>query len=132
MELERYPYCGHGVISGTLEAAWQDRDYVLSWFGSREGEAREAYRRFVKEGIALGRRPELVGGGLVRSLGGWSEVLSLRRHGAKQLTDQRILGSESFVERVLKDNGPIQRKRTAERSGAIHRRTVQARSFLGQ
>jgi hypothetical protein len=32
----------------------------------QDSEAREAYRRFVAEGIALGRRPELVGWGLTR------------------------------------------------------------------
>ena len=29
---------------------WQDRGYVLKWFGSKEGEAKRAYRRFVKKG----------------------------------------------------------------------------------
>jgi len=69
-ELERYPDCGHGVVTGRHKAAWQDRKYVLGWFDRREEEARKAYREFVREGIALGRRPELVGGGLVRSVGG--------------------------------------------------------------
>jgi hypothetical protein len=41
---------------------------VLSWFGKREKEAVVAYRRFVAEGLGEGRRPDLVGGGLVRSL----------------------------------------------------------------
>jgi len=27
-ELERYPYCGHGVILGTIKNDWQDRDEV--------------------------------------------------------------------------------------------------------
>jgi hypothetical protein len=36
------------------------------------------YQAFVAEGIALGRRPEFTGGGLVRSAGGWGE-LSMRR-----------------------------------------------------
>jgi len=80
-ELERYPYCGHGVILGEVKNEWQDRESVLALFGSREGDAKGAYRRFVQEGVALGRRPELVGGGLVRSLGGWSEVKSQRRRG---------------------------------------------------
>ncbi len=102
-ELERYPYCGHGVVTGRHRAAWQDRKYVLGWFGRREREARKAYRQFVREGITLGRRPELVGGGLVRSVGGWSEVVSLRRQGVKEITDERILGSGDFVERVLKE-----------------------------
>jgi putative transposase len=63
-ELERYPYSGHGVILGTVKNEWQDRDSMLSQFGNREGDAKSAYRRFVGEGVELGRRPELVGGGL--------------------------------------------------------------------
>jgi len=39
---------------------------------------------------------------LIRSAGGWSEVVSLRRQGVKEITDERILGSGNFVERVLK------------------------------
>ncbi len=99
--LESYPYCGHGVVTGRHQAAWQDRTYVLGWFGRREGEARRAYRQFVREGITRGRRPELVGGGLVRSVGGWAEVVSLRRQGIRGTTDERILGSGEFVDRVL-------------------------------
>ncbi len=68
-ELERYPYCGHGAILGAVKNEWQDRHSVLAQFGTREGDARGAYPRFVEEGVALGRRPELVGGGLVRSGG---------------------------------------------------------------
>jgi len=31
------------------------------------------YRSYVKKGISMGRRPELVGGGLIRRLGWWDE-----------------------------------------------------------
>jgi len=34
-------------------------------------------------------------------MGGWSEVLSSRRRGEKQASDERILGSGDFVERVV-------------------------------
>ena len=44
---------------------------------------------------------QLVGGGLVRSLGGWSEVLALRGRGKKQRSDQRILGDSEFVQDVI-------------------------------
>ncbi len=43
---------------------------MLKWFGPNEGEAKSAYRRFVKKGIDQGRSPDLVGGGLMRSQGG--------------------------------------------------------------
>lgn len=102
-ELDGYSWCGHSAIMGRKAHEWQKVDYVLSWFGSREGEAREAYRKYVKRGIQQGRRSDLVGGGLIRSLGGWSQVVSLRRSKERVLSDQRVLGDEEFVERVSKE-----------------------------
>jgi hypothetical protein len=89
---------------GRIKNNWQDRDYVLAWFGKREGEAKRAYRRYLAEGINQGRRPELVGGGVVRSYGGWSAVLSLRRSQERISGDQRILGTGEFVETVLRES----------------------------
>jgi len=40
---------------------------------------------------------------LIRSLGGWSQVKSMRRAGDRELSDQRILGSGEFVDRMLKE-----------------------------
>ena len=59
------------------------------------------YNRFVEQGITQGQRKELVGGGLIRSVGGWSQVVSLRRRGEKVASDQRILGSSEFVKTLL-------------------------------
>jgi putative transposase len=75
LELDRYHWCGHSVLMGRIKHHWQDRDYVLSWFGKEEGEARRAYRKYMEEGIGQGNRPELVGGGVVRS----SVVKEVRR-----------------------------------------------------
>jgi hypothetical protein len=54
-----------------------------------------------QEGATSGRLPELVGRGLVRSLGGWSEVLALKSRGEKQWSDQRILGDSEFVQDII-------------------------------
>jgi len=102
-ELDRYRWCGHSMVMGRIKHEGQDRDYVLSWFGKKEGEARRAYRQYVEEGVGQGRRPELVGGGLVRSLGGWSQVLSMRRHNERVLIDERILGSGDFVDSIIRE-----------------------------
>jgi putative transposase len=101
--LSRYPWVGHSAIMGSVKREWQDVDTVLSYFGTRYKRARARYEAFVEEGIAQGRRPELVGGGLIRSLGGWSQVLSLRRRGGKIFSDERILGSTEFVQGVIFD-----------------------------
>ena len=109
-ELARYPWCGHSVIAGKVRYPWQDRQYVLSWFGQREHDALAAYRRFVQDGIAQGRRPELVGGGLIRSLGGWAEVKAVRFRGDRVLADPRVLGAGPFVEQLLsRDEGRLRR-----------------------
>ena len=102
-ELERYRYCGHGVILGALKNEWQDRDSVLAQFGNREGDAKEMYRRYVAQGVELGRRLGLVGGGLVRSAGGWSAVKSQRQRAKQEVADERILGSGDFVERIMRE-----------------------------
>jgi putative transposase len=102
-ELDRYPWCGHSAVMGRKRREWQDSNYVLAWFGKREAESRKAYRQYVKEGIDEGRREDLVGGGLIRSLGGWSQVLSVRGSKDKVLSDERILGSGEFVERIVEE-----------------------------
>lgn len=100
-KLEQYRWCGHGVILNRFRHRWQDRDYVLRWFGEREGEAKKAYREYVKAGIALGSRPELTGGGLIRSMGGWSVVKALRSDGNREKSDERILGGGEFVSKII-------------------------------
>jgi putative transposase len=98
-----YPYCGQSVILGKRQREWQDADYVLGLFDNRVGAARSMYRNFVKQGIEKGNRPELVGGGLLRSQGGWSGVKALRESGDYQKGDERILGDGSFVQQVLSE-----------------------------
>ena len=101
--LDQYRWCGHAGLMGARRHSWQQIDDVLSWFGKSERAARRAYRDFVKEGIPMGRRPELVGGGLVRSQGGWSQVMTMRRRKVRELSDERILGAGDFVERIIEE-----------------------------
>jgi REP element-mobilizing transposase RayT len=101
--LDRYPWSGHMILVGNRRNDWQEREYVLHQFHEKEGKAIRAYRRFVEEGKGQGRRPELVGGGLIRSLGGWSQVVSLRSCGEKMEYDSRILGSGDFVAEIMRE-----------------------------
>jgi hypothetical protein len=32
-KLDRYKWCGHSVIMNRYQNQWQDRRYVLKWFG---------------------------------------------------------------------------------------------------
>lgn len=68
---------------------------MLSYFGG-SNNAKRNYLHYINEGIDQGRRAELAGGGLIRSMGGWSAVLAGRRRGEREIADQRILGDGDF------------------------------------
>lgn len=99
--LDNFSYAGHGVLMGKTKAPWQNTKYVLGLFGNQVSPARKRYKAFVQKGIEEGKRPDLIGGGLIRSSGGWEAVKSLRGSGAMQKGDERILGDGDFVESVL-------------------------------
>jgi hypothetical protein len=102
--LDSYPYVGHSIILNKRKSGWQDVEYVLALFGSKKAAARRQYRAYVEEGIALGSRPDLVGGGLVRSLGGWEKIKDLRKKDIRLKGDERILGDTDFVLAVLEES----------------------------
>ncbi len=102
-ELDAYPWSGHAVVMNFRTNSWQDRDFVLRYFGEKESPARKDYRDFLEEEAGKGCQPELTGGGLVRSMGGWSAVQGMRLRKEKQLSDERILGDGSFVSRILEE-----------------------------
>lgn len=77
--LDSYVYGGHSVMMGKSKQPGQDTDYILQFYDKKRLAARRHYREFVEKGIDEGRKPDLVGGGLVRSTGGWSAVSTLRK-----------------------------------------------------
>jgi len=95
--LDRYPWTGHSALVGTVPRPWQETATISAQFGRTPARARRAYRAFVAAGVPQGRRPELQGGGLLRSLGGWEGVKTLRRGREAYLGDERVLGSTEFV-----------------------------------
>jgi hypothetical protein len=101
--LADYGYCGHGALSGEIGSSWQDTNAVLQRFSRQYSRARALYRAFVADGIARGRRPDLVGGGLIRSAGGWKAVSGLRRGRERYAGDERILGDSEFVETIRQE-----------------------------
>jgi REP element-mobilizing transposase RayT len=117
-ELDCYPWSGHSPVMGKNECPWMDVTYVLLQFNDTKRKATNAYRKFVAEGIALGRSAELTGGGLIRSRGGWSQVVSARRKGQREEYDERILGSGDFVNEIFKEAEKTQmRQMKIRRSG---------------
>ena len=100
-ELNAYKYSGHSALAVGNKNTWQDASYVLSYFGDSVRSARKKYLAYVESGMNQGRRPELVGGGLVRSLGGWREFKKGKGRPLRQKGDQRILGESEFVSDIL-------------------------------
>jgi putative transposase len=100
-ELRHYKYSGHSVLMGNAKRGWQDTEYVLSYFGKSVRKARKEYESFVKEGLSEGRKRELTGGGLIRSLGGWIEAKEILKGGVHIMSDERILGDSDFVDSII-------------------------------
>jgi len=96
-KLDRYPWTGHSALLGTVPRPWQATEEILGRFARAPRAARRAYREFVAAGLPQGRRPELQGGGLLRSHGGWVAVAALRRGREAYLGDERVLGGSAFV-----------------------------------
>ena len=110
--LDRYRWSGHSVLMGYEDRPWQAKDEVLSYFGRRRGVAKKKYRQFISEGVPLGRRQELNGG--AKSLSG------VEGEGkARGRYDNRILGSEVFIEKLL-----------AEEESIIHERDLLKRKRI--
>ena len=125
-ELDRYPWSGHRTVIGKAKHAWMDTDSVLTQFGRVRRKAINEYRRFVREGLDQGTVKELTGGGLIRSQGGWSQVLGMRRRGQREDFDERILGGGEFVNQILKETEERQlRQLKHRRSGKTLQKIIE-------
>jgi len=95
-QLDGYPWNSHYYLTRKNPIPWYDAPYVLQWFGN----SKKTYRSFIRKGIEKKHLPDLSGGGLIRSLGGLTETV--RQKKAPVRADERILGTGSFVENILK------------------------------
>jgi putative transposase len=102
-ELDTFPWSGHRAIIDKEKFPWMDTATVWTQFGGTKRKAIEGYRQFMLEGSDQGHDPRFSGGGLVRSLGGWSNVLSMRRKDQQEKSDERILGNGDFVHQVIQE-----------------------------
>ena len=84
---------------------------MLLQFGDKLREARRRYRQFVKQGVDQGSRPDLQGGGLVRSAGGNKASLLGRKKEEREKGDARILGSGDFVNETLEQSETLLEKK---------------------
>jgi len=99
-ELENYWWTGHSTIIGRKERKWQETQDILKRFSERKEDAIKEYKGFILSGSNMGKRPDLVGGGLRRSAGIWKSSMGKKLDHTKG--DERILGDSNFIEKVLK------------------------------
>ena len=136
-ELDKYLWTGHSAILGRrknplipsipdvskkkgietknkseISLAERTTQDVLLHFGETLKVARRRYRQFVKNGIDQGKRPELQGGGMVRSAGGEKGGLLGRKKEEREKGDARILGSGDFVNETLTQSETLLEKST--------------------
>ena len=128
--LARYRWTGHSAVLGRVPRPWQATGAVLGHFGTKVGPARIQYRAFVAEGARQGRRPELQGGGLKRSAGGWEGLRELRRGRERWAFDERVLGSGAFVEH-LRETATLPRPRPARALQALPRLIAEVAAAFG-
>ncbi len=89
-----YPWCGHAGLVGHDPLPGQAVSEILQHFGKRPATARVNYLSYVADGIAEGRRPELVG----RAPRDAEEFF-------EKIVDRRVLGGENFLEQLSRKKG---------------------------
>jgi REP element-mobilizing transposase RayT len=81
-----FPWSSHRAYCGKEDIPWLCTDLTLSAFGRRGDTVRNNFRKFVREGLGEGHRPEF--------------------HGHTGV-DSRVLGDDTFAERVLVESEDI-------------------------
>jgi putative transposase len=122
--LDRYPWTGHSALLDTVPRSWQATREILVHFGQTARSARRAYRAFLAAGLPRGRRPDLTGGGWIRSAAGWHASALLRATGERRMGDTRILGDRRFVEGVLREAEEYLDRRTRLRAQSVDLSTL--------
>ena len=89
--LDSYPWCGHSVLMQRNELSGQETAEILSRFGKTKAAAIKRYRSYINDGIAMGRRNNLVGIVLLQA----GEFFD------GEIRDRRVLGSGDFVGQIL-------------------------------
>ena len=89
--LDSYPWRGHSVLMGRQDAPYQNTADVLRRFGSSLVSQRQAYRRFLEEGLSQ-----------------TGDVVSLIREANGECEDRHssscwVIGNHDFVQQVMKD-----------------------------
>lgn len=99
-ELRSYPWTGHKALMGKEKLVWQDTESVLDRFGRGLQAQRKEYLKYLRGNLGSDFGLQLAGGSLIRALVGRWEETEVRK-GRRLVGDERILGDERFIEKML-------------------------------
>ncbi len=94
-----YPYTSYSTLMGRSNYIFIDEAEVLTYFSNQLKAARQRLTEFMQEGLLRIQQFDFTGGGIKRNL----KRLDLEERKERQTCDERILGSEFFVEAILKE-----------------------------
>jgi len=124
--LDKHLWCGHSALMNKTKQSWQNIDYIYGLFSDNKKSGRAKYRTFVENGNSEGSRPDLTGGGLLRSIGGWAALKGVRKVGIRVKGDERILGDSDFVINVLESaDEKLERKYNLKAKGYDFNRLIE-------
>ncbi len=103
-ELADYRWTGHAGVLGKHRQNWHDTDATLKFFGNSNFTALNHYQRFISCDKPEGNRQNLSGGGLIRSAGGWEEIVRARQEHRLCIGDERILRQDEFVKKAIEQD----------------------------
>lgn len=96
--LSKWPFSGYAALMGNEDRPWLETEEIFAYFSQERFAARRKLAQFMQDGIVVGRRPDLTGGGLRLCT---ATRPPLFNNGQQVACDERILGSKNFVEMVL-------------------------------
>jgi hypothetical protein len=124
----KYPWSSYRAYLGKGEQReWVEVREVLAHFGSRDGEARSQYRKFVLDGIGEGHREEYYELAEGRILGDGEFVEAVKARSGEKDTPKLKMRPQEFLERVCKALG---KKREEVVGAAKDRERVRLRHIL--
>jgi putative transposase len=90
-ELDRYPWCGHSVLTGFCHQPFQDTQAVLNRFGKNIELAREEYGRFIRDAFARKSEEPF-----------WTAIRTNNKgRKSRQSAGSWVIGDPEFVRKVM-------------------------------
>jgi len=86
---------------GKIKNDWQDVSTIYNYFSKKKKEAIARYEAFIGDGITAENNPGKSNGDLFKSGNEWAQVQSLRSKGIPVTSDERVLGSGEFMQRLI-------------------------------